>query len=200
MALQFESNALTLQGLKSGTITIDPSSDYSIDHEAGTLNMILSNLNSEERLNAKEPAFYFQVKANQNLASISSLFKLTSDKVDGEFFEKLPGKSGNAPARIDLEWPEAITPNLTSDFATLSSANPVENDVVIKITSELIQSATFTLFDVTGRLASTGKVALNNGVNTLRLSHEQIPTTPGIYLLRLEDEAGNKATFKLVKK
>lgn len=200
MALKFTKEAITIRGLKSGELTIDPSTDYVIDQEYGMLNMILINFNPDVRLDPSKPAFYLQVKANQSLKGINNLLEVTSDRVDAEFFGRSLNKSKKTTSvGLEITWAKPFEVP-SNDFVTLTSANPFYNEVVVNITSEFNQVATFSLFDITGKHIFSGITELTKGNNTLNLEQKSFPTPTGTYFLNIRDESGRISTIKLIKK
>ena len=134
-----------------------------------------------------------------NLKGISNAIKLTSDKVDNEVFTAPTSlKSSNPPASLEIDWTENSTP-LLADFATLVSANPLQNEIVLEITSKYKQKGTFTIFDITGKLIHTQLNELAIGVNRVEILKNQSYLPTGAYILNVQDEKGREVAIKLIK-
>ena len=198
-ALKFNTEAISVTGLTSGSLDISANKDYTIDHERGILNSILINLNTDKKLEENKPAFNLKVEAKMNLKGISNAIKLTSDKVDNEVFTAPTSlKSSNPPASLEIDWTENSTP-LLADFATLVSANPLQNEIVLEITSKYKQKGTFTIFDITGKLIHTQLNELAIGVNRVEILKNQSYLPTGAYILNVQDEKGREVAIKLIK-
>jgi hypothetical protein len=199
LALKFKTGAINITGINSGTLNISSENDYVIDRERGMLNMILVNLAPDVKIDASKPAFYLQVKAKQNLRELNTVLELTSDKVDNELFmTAISNKSSNSPARLEIEWSKNLTIAAT-DFVELVSANPFKNEIIVEITSELQQQATFALFGMNGKLIRQGKIDLTKGINRVPVIRNEFPAPSGAYILKIQAEDGRKTAIKMVK-
>jgi len=79
------------------------------------------------------------------------------------------------------------------------SPNPVANGTVtVRIDNATGSQYQYALFDITGKLITTGKVAVSQSTETFTIFMK--PFSEGMYLLKLVDENGNKvATAKIIK-
>jgi len=83
-------------------------------------------------------------------------------------------------------------------FQVTIKPNPVREVMKINITLPVSGSANFLIYNSTGQLIYKEKRTLNAGINLVELDQLQ-PLAHGVYLLKVQDEQGNKVSQKFVK-
>jgi hypothetical protein len=135
---------------------------------------------------------------SQNIITYGDIDNIT--RVDAEFFGRSLNKSKKTTSvGLEIAWAKPFEVP-SNDFVTLTSANPFHNEVVVNITSQASQVATFYMFDVSGKLVFSGNTELTEGNNTLSLDQRNFPISTGTYILNIQDESGRNSTIKLVKR
>jgi hypothetical protein len=199
-ALSTKNESLEIVGVKPGSIPVVENEDYIIDTESSLLKMLVVNI-EDYTFSEKEPAFYLQLRTKKPNVRLSENMQIAEDEIDNEFYPKVViAKSGQNPSNVAIEWlPETKVTESMQNSATLLSANPLQNDLIVRISLVEPTTITATLYDNTGRLMRQQSGRYLAGKSDINLVPDVSHLPSGAYHLELRTDASVLKAFKLIK-
>jgi hypothetical protein len=169
------------------------------DSLSGSTN-VLVNI-EDYTFSEKEPAFYLQLRTKNPNVRLSENMQIAEDEIDNEFYPKVViAKSGQNPSNVAIEWlPETKVTESMQNSATLLSANPLQNDLIVRISLVEPTTITATLYDNTGRLMRQQSGRYLAGKSDINLVPDVSHLPSGAYHLELRTDASVLKAFKLIK-
>jgi hypothetical protein len=184
---QFTVNAaMEVMGMSSGAIELDGNNYASLKN-----NNLTISWSSEEVVSAREGEVLFTIsmKAKTN-GKLSEMIKLTSDVAKAEAYT---GQDMEA-AKIEVNYNNAQGSETYS--LRQNEPNPFRDETTIKYEVPQAGKVKFTVYDVSGKIMTVKNVDAAKGMNTLRLTRNEVKTIGMAYYTM---EAGDfKATRHMI--
>jgi hypothetical protein len=90
-----------------------------------------------------------------------------------------------------------LSPVESSEYVVDVRPNPFDDEIKVRITSPLPQTASISVFDVQGRLLFSMNNDLNTGLNVIAVGGHRFAA--GVYTIVIRSSAGQKVARKIVK-
>lgn len=194
LKLNYAAEDIEVLDIVSGELLLRSTDNYKIDAETGAVALITNVFENDVELTGERPAFYLRLRAKKTLESIRDLFAVEP----GENSQILGyDKANNKSARngLALQW-RGSTANFNVEVI---SANPFREQLRLVVEALKPQSISVQIIDLSGRKLLNGAYEVTTGSSTVNLDQFTPSLKPGVYVLMVSSDSGERFTTKVIK-